>query len=423
LSGDGSVSPSERAAIGIVGGGQLALMLAEAGAALGIDLHVQTPDPEDPAVAMASTVVRADLGDAAATRTLAQGCRALSFENEWVDLEALAPLAEEGLLFRPSLAALEPLVSKQRQRALLQRLNLPCPRWWPLTQLLEPPSGSVPANPTDPAAEGSPPAIPSAAPLTLPQDLGFPLMAKASTGGYDGKGTVVVEDSAALEALIERVDPADWILEEFVAFDQELSLVSWRDREGQVGWFPLARTHQAQQLCDWVLSPADVDQAVEALARNVAASILTSLDYVGVLSIEFFYGRGGLLVNELAPRTHNSGHFSIEACRTSQFSQQVRIVAGEAGADTGLVVPGALMVNLLGLEQGGDEEQRRRESLAALPGAHLHWYGKRVSRPWRKLGHLTVVLQESTPEGRQREAERLLPLIRSIWPLPPAPGP
>ncbi|MGB7563898.1 MAG: 5-(carboxyamino)imidazole ribonucleotide synthase [Prochlorococcaceae cyanobacterium] len=398
---------STRSAIGIVGGGQLALMLAEAADELGVELHVQTPSLDDPAAALAAVVVQADLGNAAATRRLGACCRAISFENEWVDLEALAPLAVEGLVFRPSLAALEPLVSKRRQRELLERLHLPSPRWLPLDRLSDPlPPDEIPPPPGPGSAEPGP-----------VFDLGFPLMAKASTGGYDGKGTVVIPDPVALKALLERVDPAEWILEEFVAFEQELALVACRDGQGQVAWFPLARTHQRQQVCDWVLAPASVDQAVEALARNVAASIMASLDYVGVLSIEFFYGPGGLVVNELAPRTHNSGHFTIEACSTSQFAQQVRIVSGGDVADIEADGPGALMVNLLGIEQSAAEEAERRTALAKLSGAHLHWYGKRESRPGRKLGHLTVLLQSTTPSELELEADRRLAEIRSIWPL------
>ncbi|MCP9916002.1 5-(carboxyamino)imidazole ribonucleotide synthase [Cyanobium sp. ATX 6F1] len=385
-------------------------MLAEAAAELGVELHVQTPSADDPAAALAAVVVQADCGDAAATRRLGAHCRAISFENEWVDLEALAPLAAEGLVFRPSLAALEPLVNKRRQRELLERLHLPSPRWLPLERLIEPlPLEDIPPPITADPVEPRP-----------VFDLGFPLMAKASTGGYDGKGTLVIPDPAALEELLERVDPTEWILEEFVSFDQELALVACRDGQGQVAWFPLARTHQHQHVCDWVLAPASVDQAVEALARNVAASILASLDYVGVLSIEFFYGPGGLVVNELAPRTHNSGHFTIEACRTSQFAQQVRIVSGDNVADIDFDGPGALMVNLLGIEQSAEEEAERRTALAMLNGAHLHWYGKREPRPGRKLGHLTVLLQAATPAELELEADRRLAEIRSIWPLPPA---
>jgi 5-(carboxyamino)imidazole ribonucleotide synthase len=257
---------------------------------------------------------------------------------------------------------------------------------------------------------------------TLPPGFSFPLMAKASRGGYDGKGTVPVADQQALESLLDHVLPSDWILEEMVPFEQELALVACRDRQGNVACWPLVQTHQHQQICDWVVLPAPVNQAVQAFARNVAASLLTGLDYVGVLAIEFFYGPAGLQVNEIAPRTHNSGHVTIEACRCSQFAQQVRIVAGLPMGSTDSRVPGALMVNLLGLEQEFSEQEQRERlaALAALPGAHLHWYGKAQAAPGRKLGHLTLVLEGSSSADRQGERDRLLAEVRRIWPLPEA---
>ena len=138
-------------------------------------------------------------------------------------------------------------------------------------------------------------------------------MAKAASGGYDGRGTRLLRGQADLEALLAEVEPSCWILEELVRFEQELALVACRDRQGRLELFPLVQTHQHRHVCDWVLFPAEVDHAVEAFARNVAASLVTALDYVGVLSIEFFYGPAGLQINELAPRTHNSGHYTIEA--------------------------------------------------------------------------------------------------------------
>jgi 5-(carboxyamino)imidazole ribonucleotide synthase len=245
-------------------------------------------------------------------------------------------------------------------------------------------------------------------------------MAKASRGGYDGRGTVPVADQAALEQLLACVDPDAWILEELVPFQRELALVACRDRQGQVACYPLVQTHQHSRVCDWVLFPAPVDHRVEVFARNVAASLLTALDYVGVLSIEFFYGPSGLQVNELAPRTHNSGHLTIEACCTSQFAQQVRIVAGLPMGSIEAVVPGALMVNLLAPEAGDDDQLERRRALEALPGAHLHWYGKRGGAVGRKLGHLTLLLQGRTAEERELERQRLLAEVRAIWPLPRA---
>ena len=416
--------------IGIVGGGQLALMLAEAAAELGVSVHVQTPGAEDPAVSKAASVVQAALDDDQATRVLADRCGAISFENEWMPLERLHVLAQEGVSFIPGLDALAPLISKRGQRQLLNQLHLPCPRWCDLEQVFAPPqpdpmtmiqspqaapssicSGAGPYRPSD--GERRP---------TLPEGFRFPLMAKASRGGYDGKGTVPLADQQALEALLDHVLASDWILEEMVPFEQELALVACRDRQGNVACWPLVQTHQHRQICDWVLLPAPVDHAVQAFARNVAASLLTGLDYVGVLAIEFFYGPGGLLVNEIAPRTHNSGHATIEACRCSQFAQQVRVVAGLPMGSTDAQVPGALMVNLLGPEQALSEQEQgdRLATLSALPGAHLHWYGKGQSAPGRKLGHLTLVLAGSSSAEREGERDRLLAEVRRIWPLPEA---
>ncbi len=386
-------------AIGVVGGGQLAWMLAAAAQDLRLPLQVQTPSGEDPAAALAAGVIQAPLDDVAATRRLAAACQAITFENEWVDLQALAPLAQEGVTFLPSLDALAPLVSKHEQRLLLQRLGLPSPPWVPLASL-QLPQGTEPE---------------------LPEGWSFPVMAKAATGGYDGKGTRLLTSQQELLDLWQQVEPEGWILESFVRFDCELSQLVCRDREGTVLCYPLVQTHQHQQVCDWVLSPAAVPHAVEAFARNIAASLLTALDYVGVLSIELFYGPAGLLVNEIAPRTHNSGHVTIEACRTSQFAQQARIVAGLPMGPVDLQVPGALMVNLLGFEHSDGDYADRRTALAQLPAATLHWYGKRQASPGRKLGHVTLLLDDPTPTGRQQQAMERLAAVRAIWPLPPEP--
>ena len=363
-------------------------MLADAAKQLGIALHVQTPGTADPAIPVADSVVQADLRDLAATRELAQRCDAITFENEWIDIQGLEPLAMEGVMFTPSLEALAPLVCKRSQRELLQRLHLPTPAWAPL-----------PAN------------------GLLPNGLAFPLIAKASTGGYDGKGTALLTSQADLDALIARVEPSDWILESFVNFELELSQLACRDQQGQVQCYPLVQTHQHHLVCDWVLAPASVPHAVQAFSRNIAASLLTSLQYVGVLSIELFYGPAGLQVNEIAPRTHNSGHVTIEAALTSQFEQQVRIVAGMEMGPVGLKVPGALMVNLLGFEHSQSDYTVQREALALLPAATVHWYGKQGSTPGRKLGHITLVLEGQEPEQRQQQAMERLEQVRRIWPL------
>lgn len=421
-------------AIGIVGGGQLAWMLAESARRHGVPLHVQTPGAQDPAVALASSIVQAEVRDVAATAELARRCQAISFENEWVDLDGLKALEDGGVCFVPALEALRPLVCKRSQRELLQRLNLPSPRWFPLEQAQPPPqdqqaadgSANDPERASDASDHGA--EADAAVGPRLPQGFSYPVMAKAASGGYDGRGTAVLHDDSELEALLERVTPADWIVEEFVSFEQELAVVAARDSQGEVRLFPLAQTHQHGQVCDWVLAPLEASQALEQAVRNIAASLLTSLQYVGVLAIEFFYGPRGLLINELAPRTHNSGHYTIEACNLSQFDQQLRVVVGQQALEPDLVVPGALMVNLLGFEsrEPGDpaaDYASQRDALAALPEAHLHWYGKAGSSIGRKLGHVTLLLRQADGQARRQEAMERLEAVRQIWPLPPAPQP
>ena len=379
--------------IGVVGGGQLARMLVQAAAQRDVPIAVQTSDAADPAAGLASRLVAADPRDVAGTRELVVGCDGITFENEWVNIDALLPLEQQGVRFQPSLAALSPLVDKLSQRQLLDDLAIPSPPWCPLSLI----------SPAQPA---------------LPQGWTFPVMAKASRGGYDGKGTVVLRDIDGLAQLLRAVPADDWLLESWVDYELELALVVSRDQRGRIRHFPLVQTHQHQQVCDWVLAPAPVDPSVAALAYNVAASLMTKLGYVGVLALEFFYGPAGLQVNEIAPRTHNSGHFSIEACTSSQFGQQLCIAAGLPVPDPELKSRGALMVNLLGLDpERHPPLDQRLEALEAMPGLHLHWYGKSPETPGRKLGHVTLLLEGDTLLKRRDEAESALAAIRRIWPL------
>ncbi|WP_353291178.1 5-(carboxyamino)imidazole ribonucleotide synthase [Synechococcus sp. M16CYN] len=378
--------------IGVVGGGQLARMLVQAARTRSIPVAVQTKWENDPAVDGAERVVVADPRDVAGTLKLMEGCDGITFENEWVSIDALIPLERQGACFYPALEAFAPLVDKLSQRQLLEDLAIPSPLWCPLSQISQAQPG-------------------------LPQGWDFPVMAKAARGGYDGKGTAVINNVDALAQLLRSVEISGWFLEAWVHFERELALVVSRDANGRLRSFPLVETYQNSRVCDWVLVPACVEQAVEALAYNMAASLLTKLNYVGVLALEFFYGPSGLQVNEIAPRTHNSGHFSIEACTSSQFDQQVCIAAGLPTPIPEMRSEGALMVNLLGLDpaQATPLAQRLTE-LRQLPKAHLHWYGKSPESPGRKLGHVTVLLNAKDAIGRQREARYVLRVVRQIWP-------
>ena len=379
--------------IGVVGGGQLALMLCEAASSRDVDVIVQSASGQDPAMAVAQEQVTGAPTDAAATAELLKRCQNVTFENEWVPVDALRTLDRDGVMFSPSLVSLLPLVNKLSQRRMLDDLAIPSPAWIALDEInLDSPS--------------------------LPAGWTFPVMAKAAYGGYDGKGTCVIGSIKALRDLLSSVSIQEWLLETWVAYERELALVVSRDRQGRIRSLPLVETHQSNQVCDWVLAPAPSEQLLEATAYNIAASLLTSLDYVGVMALEFFYGPEGLMVNEIAPRTHNSGHFSIEACSSSQFDQQLCITAGLPVPSTDLVVPGAIMVNLLGLPSEGSESlESRLAALKAIPRSHLHWYGKQEI-PGRKVGHVTVLLEQADSDARGKEAESLLNQVREIWPNP-----
>ena len=379
--------------IGVIGGGQLALMLGEAAQTRGMKLAVQASRAEDPAASLAKDLVIAGSTDVRATRELSSHCVGITFENEWVAVDALMPLERQGVQFTPSLASLVPLVNKLSQRRLLNDLLIPSPDWISLAEL----------NP------GSP---------SLPNGWTFPVMAKAAYGGYDGKGTRVVEDLNGLAQLLRNVDANEWLIEAWVSYEQELALVVSRDSTGRIRSLPLAETHQKNQVCDWVIAPAPVSQLVEATAYNIAASLLTKLSYVGVMTLEFFYGSEGLFVNEIAPRTHNSGHFSIEACSSSQFDQQLCIAAGLDVPNPEFIADGSLMVNLLGLSADQAEPlEERLSKLRSINALHLHWYGK-DEIPGRKVGHVTTLLNGHTADERGEQGQQMLQYIREIWPLP-----
>jgi 5-(carboxyamino)imidazole ribonucleotide synthase len=416
-------------------------MLAREARKLGVELHVQTPDPTDPATREASSVVVGALDDPESMRALARRVERISFENEWVPLDVLRPLEGEGMSFLPDLTSLEPLLNKRGQRQLLTELNLPTPQWAGMEASQQPPAPLPPGSgqresefpPESWSGEDSsiawPPSalvLPAPQGPRLPEGMAFPVMAKLSRGGYDGKGTRLLADLAALENHLASHTPEEWILEERVSFEMELAQVVCRDLTGEVRCFPLVQTHQRNQVCEWVLFPAPVNHAVEASARNVSMSLVTSLNYVGVMGIEFFYGPGGLLVNEVAPRVHNSGHLTLEASASNQFAQHVRIVAGLPLASTEPTVNGALMINLLGYEPDAGPDamlayQQQRQALASMPGAHVHWYGK-CARLGRKLGHVTFVLEAEGPEALEVERARRLREVRAVWPWPELAG-
>ncbi|KPQ39140.1 MAG: phosphoribosylaminoimidazole carboxylase ATPase subunit PurK [Phormidium sp. OSCR] len=367
--------------VGIIGGGQLAWMMAQEAQKLQLKTIIQTPSSDDPAVGLADEVVFADVADVAATQDLAKRCDVITFENEFVDLAELEKINNSNVLFRPRLSALKPLLDKYEQRCYLDDLQLPVPRFFELNKS-----------------------------QINSKSLTFPCVMKARRHGYDGQGTVILRDRTQFEETWKRWGYPSVLMEEFIPFERELAVIAARNCQGEMAIYPIVETQQENQVCRRVIAPAAVSEKVVKDCQAIARSLLTNLDVVGLFGIELFLTPDGqVLVNEIAPRTHNSGHFSLDACETSQFAQILRAVCDFPLGSTAMTSPAAVMVNLLGFETAKSDYHEKRDRLCEFPNAHLYWYGKRQSRPGRKLGHVTVLLDEVA------EADKVAAAIEAIW--------
>lgn len=373
--------------VGVIGGGQLAWMMADAARSLAVDLIVQTPQVSDPAVAIATETILAPVDDAAATAQLAAQCEVITFENEFIDLEALTRLEKQGTRFYPQLSALAPLLDKYHQRCYLRDIGLPTPEFSTL----------------------------EAADTLSARWLSYPTVLKARRHGYDGQGTFILKGRADLEKIVADSAGQSWLVEEFVPFERELAIMAARSVTGEIVTYPVVETQQEAQVCRRVLVTSDlatVEEEVEAIAHT----LLTRLNVVGIFGIELFLTRDGkVLVNEIAPRTHNSGHYTLDACITSQFEQHLRAVCGLPLGDPTLKTEAAVMVNLLGYEHSQSEYLEKRQQLSQIPQAQVHWYGKTESRPGRKLGHVTVLVDVKDAPQQRSQATETAQTIEAIW--------
>ncbi len=374
--------------VGVIGGGQLAAMMAIAAKSLNISVVVQTPDRSDPAVAIADNFVIGAIDQVTATEQLAAICDVITFENEFVDLDRLQILANRGVEFLPSLDSLKPLLDKYTQRLYLQAQGIPVPKFMAIATL------------SDVSA--------------VSQSFAYPLVLKARRHGYDGQGTSIVNSEAELIEVWLKMGQVPALVEEKIDFVMELAIMIGRSPKGDCVIYPVVETQQRDQVCHRVISPAGIDpnfkEAVETQVQAIAKTIVTSLAAVGIFGIEYFLTADGKVsVNEIAPRTHNSGHLTIEACQTSQFEQLLRIVSGMPLGSVDQRSPVSIMINLLGYEHHGSDYISVRDRLSQLPQTFVHWYHKLESKPGRKLGHVTVLAEN------YEEATAIANQVEKIW--------
>jgi 5-(carboxyamino)imidazole ribonucleotide synthase len=343
--------------IGILGGGQLARMLSLAAARLGIDCHIYAPEADSPAFAVAAAHTIADYSNTAALKAFATQVDAVTYEFENVPaetaaiLDALVPVA-------PGVEALKTAQDRIAEKSFIAGLGIPVAPF---------------ADVSDPASLN-----------TALARIGRPAVLKTRRFGYDGKGQVKIEADTDPAAALGDIGHQPAVLEGFVRFEKEISVIAARSWSGEVAVYDVPENHHEHHILRTSTVPARLPPAVAEKARSFGSRIIAALDYVGVIGVEMFVAGDEVIVNEIAPRVHNSGHWTMDACHVSQFEQHIRAVCGwplgspERSCDV-------VMTNILG------DEINRWQDWAGEPGAHLHLYGKRQARPGRKMGHVNRV--------------------------------
>ena len=366
--------------IGVLGGGQLGRMFAHAAERLGYRVHIYEPEANGPAGEVAAAETNRPYTDTAALEAFARGVDVVTYEFENIPVEPLWAIEKLAPL-HPQSSVLETCQNRMREKNWLRKNGFP-----------HVPFAEVEAG-DDLAA-----AI---------RKIGLPCVVKTADFGYDGKGQINVSDDASLAKAVASFTKQRCVIEKFIDFKCELSVLVARSSTGETKAFPVAENIHTRHILDFSIVPARVAAEILANAESLALKIVEKLDVVGLLAIELFLtDRGEILVNELAPRPHNSGHWSLDACVTTQFEQHVRAVCGLPLGDVGILAP-AVMVNILGdawkWQDGKVTGEPEWAALLAHPRAKLHLYGKREPRVGRKMGHFTVT---AATAGEALEAAR-----------------
>ena len=348
--------------IGLVGGGQLGRMLVKAAKQLGCTCVVLDPTPNSPAGQLATRQIVGSLHDADCLRALAADTDVITYEIEDIDTETLAELAAAGHRIHPAPALVAVVQDKLEQKRLLAKAGIA-------------------------TAEFREVATPDPRQF---QDFGYPLVQKARRGGYDGRGVAILRSATDFEEHL----PVPSLIERFVPAQKEIAVLVARGTNGETRCYPPVEMtfRTGENVLDLLLAPAEVAPDTASQAHDLAVRTVEALHGVGVFGVEMFLTEDGdLLVNEVAPRTHNSGHHTIEACVTDQFEQHLRAVIGLPLGSTGQLSPAA-MLNLLGEpDYAGRPVIRGLSEALAIPGVCVHIYGKAQTRPFRKMGHVTVL--------------------------------
>jgi len=348
--------------LGVLGGGQLGRMLLQSAIDFNLEVNIIDPDPNAPCKHLVKNFSVGDLKDYDTVYAFGQSCDVITIEIEHVNTDALKKLQSEGKKVYPQPGVIELIQDKRIQKQFYLDQNIPTSEFI-LTD-----------NKED----------------VLKQRDFLPAVNKLGKEGYDGRGVQMLRNEADLEKAFD----APGLLEKLIDFDREISVIVARNESGEVVTYPVVELvfHPEHNLVEYLFSPSSIAAHIKHKATQIAIDVIKKLDMVGLLAVEMFVtSEGEVLVNEVAPRTHNSGHQTIEGNITSQFEQHLRAILNWKLGDTAAILPSA-MVNILG-EAGytGDAQYQGMDELLAMKGVHVHLYGKKQTKPFRKMGHVTIV--------------------------------
>lgn len=350
--------------LGIIGGGQLGRMLAFEAKKMGFTVRVVDPTPMSPAAQVVDEHILGGYSDSEATKKLADLSDFLTLEIEHINTQTLLELEKEGANINPSPKTVEIIKDKYQQKVYLDKNKIPTADFKEVTTKKEIEK--------------------------IAQKFGYPVVLKAKKDAFDGRGNALIRNKKNIDSAMQKLAGRELYVERFVPFTKELAVLIARSIDDEIKVYPVVETIHKNNICHIVISPAPIDEKIKRKAERLAKKVLEHLEGAGVFAIEMFVTKKGqVLVNEIAPRVHNSGHLTIEANETNQFEQHIRAVTGLPLGNTSMRTPAAVMINILG-ERKGPVDISGLEKVLQIPGVHVHIYGKQETKVDRKMGHITV---------------------------------
>lgn len=352
--------------IGIIGGGQLGKMMSVAAKQMGFHVTILDPIEDCPAAQVADNQIIANYDDVSGISKLVKESHVTTYEFEHISSEILIQLASDGFKISPDPQTLKVIQNKLIQKEYLKEKSIPVPRFLPVSKKED---------------------VERAIEL-----FGFPVLLKACTGGYDGKGNYLIKEQSDIDKGLQFLQNCPLMVEAFIDFSHEVSVMVARSQWGEIVTYPLSENEHRDNILIKNIVPARIAEGISKKSRDIASKVMEVFEGVGIFCVEMFVTKNGdVLVNEIAPRPHNSGHYTIEASITSQFEQHIRAITGLPLGRTDLLTP-VVMTNLLGDENySGPAAIIGCSKALRIPGLRLHFYGKKETKPKRKMGHITVI--------------------------------